>query len=131
MPITSPSRSRPGATPLFLAALFGAASLVGLALPARFWSALPELCLFYRWSGRPCPTCGLTRSWAALLHADAAAAFRFHLLGPWLFLGLAGLLAWQLRRPRPALPGRGWGVALGLIWSGYALARMFGWMPAP
>lgn len=36
--------------------------------------------------GRPCPGCGLTTSWTALLHGDLATAFHVHPLGPVLYL---------------------------------------------
>lgn len=36
---------------------------------------------------RPCPGCGLTTSWVALLHGDLNAAFHAHALGPLLYLG--------------------------------------------
>ncbi len=35
---------------------------------------------------RPCPGCGLTTSWTALIHGDIPAAFHAHLLGPPLYL---------------------------------------------
>ena len=38
----------------------------------------PSVLLF----DRPCPGCGLTTSWTALLHGDLALAFRAHALGP-------------------------------------------------
>ena len=43
----------------------------------------PSVLLF----GRPCPGCGLTTSWTALLHGDLSLAFRAHALGPPLYLG--------------------------------------------
>ena len=41
-------------------------------------AACPSAALF----GRPCPGCGLTTSWTALLHGDLPASFRAHLFGP-------------------------------------------------
>jgi hypothetical protein len=35
---------------------------------------------------RPCPGCGLTTSWTALVHGDFATAFQAHALGPLLYL---------------------------------------------
>ena len=107
-----------------LAALLGAAFVLALVLPEQLWTRLPDLCLFHRLTGRPCPSCGLTRSWSALLHGDLGAAFRFHRLGPPLLLALVLLAAAPLRR-RPA-PARGWVWGLGAVWSGYALLRMAG-----
>lgn len=42
---------------------------------------------------RPCPGCGLTTSFTALLHGQIAFAFHAHPLGPFLYLGLT---AWAL-----------------------------------
>lgn len=36
---------------------------------------------------RPCPGCGLTTSWTAMLHGDLASAFGAHPFGPILYLG--------------------------------------------
>lgn len=60
----------------------------------------PSVLLF----DRPCPGCGLTTSWTALLHGDLALAFRAHALGPPLYLGYAafalGTFALTLRKRR-------------------------------
>jgi hypothetical protein len=42
----------------------------------------PSVMLF----DRPCPGCGLTTSWTALVHGDFARAFSAHPLGPILYL---------------------------------------------
>lgn len=42
---------------------------------------------------RPCPGCGLTTSFTALLHGQFGLAFHAHPLGPFLYLGLT---AWAL-----------------------------------
>ena len=41
----------------------------------------------------PCPGCGLTRSLLAICRGDAGGSFRFHPLGPLLFLGAVLLIA--------------------------------------
>ena len=46
----------------------------------------PSVLLF----DRPCPGCGLTTSWTALLHGDLALAFRSHALGPLLYFAFTG-----------------------------------------
>lgn len=60
----------------------------------------PSVLLF----DRPCPGCGLTTSWTALLHGDWALAFHAHALGPLLYLGFTafalGTFALLLRRRR-------------------------------
>ena len=114
-----------------LAALFGAAVLAGLAVPPRIWGGLPDLCLFHRLWGLPCPTCGLTRSWSAVLHGQPGAAFRFHLFGPALLAAAAGGWLRGLAGAPLRWPGRGWIWGCGLVWSAYALARMAGWFAWP
>jgi hypothetical protein len=113
------------------AALLGAAVLVALAAPRTLWTGLPDLCVFHRIFHRPCPTCGLTRSWSALLHGDLGAALRFHALGPLLLAGLALWLALSWRRSGPVLPRRVWLWMGGLVWVGYAAARFAGFLSAP
>ena len=44
----------------------------------------PSVLLF----NRPCPGCGLTTSFTALLHGDIAFAFHAHPFGPFLYLGM-------------------------------------------
>jgi Protein of unknown function (DUF2752) len=43
---------------------------------------------------RPCPGCGLTTSWTALVHGNLPLAFHAHPLGPILYLGFTGF-AWM------------------------------------
>jgi hypothetical protein len=45
-------------------------------------------CAFYRLTGYPCLTCGLTRSFHAMAHLELINAFAFHLMGPLLFMGV-------------------------------------------
>jgi hypothetical protein len=52
---------------------------------------------------RPCPGCGLTTSWTALIHGDFAFAFHAHPLGPFLYLfftvmALLALRGWIAQR---------------------------------
>ncbi len=35
-------------------------------------------CPFLAWTGLPCPTCGMTRAWIAVLTLDLSAAFAYH-----------------------------------------------------
>lgn len=60
----------------------------------------PSVLLF----DRPCPGCGLTTSWTALLHGDLALSFHAHALGPFLYLAFTlfalGTFWLALRRHR-------------------------------
>ncbi len=49
-------------------------------------------CRFLQLTGRPCPSCGLTTSFALLAHGDPRSAFRANLAGP--FLGFLSLWLW-------------------------------------
>lgn len=83
------------------------------------------VCLFHRITGLPCLLCGMTRSLGATANGHLAQAFRFHFLGPPLFLLIAGgvvlvLAEYAFRRPilpRPSRRARvflAWGT-LGLL----------------
>jgi hypothetical protein len=102
-----------------------------LLLPRGLWARLPDLCPFHRLLGRPCPACGLTRSWAALLHGDLPGAFRYHALGPAALGVLALLAALSLRRDWKVPGGAVWAWAGALLWAAYAAGRMGGWFPCP
>lgn len=54
--------------------------------------ALPEVCLLKGTTGIPCPGCGLTHSFVALLHGDLSASLHAHRLG-WLVLLYVALQA--------------------------------------
>ncbi len=60
-------------------------------------------CLFHELTGVSCLTCGLTRSLEVASHGHILAAFRFHLLGPFL---LAGMLLACVGSAAGALTGR-------------------------
>jgi hypothetical protein len=86
----------------------------------------PSVLLF----DRPCPGCGLTTSWTALLHGDFALAFRAHALGPFLYAGFTAfalttfLFAIRKRRwtdGRWITPGM---VTVFVVFLGYGLGRM-------
>lgn len=38
----------------------------------------PTLCLFHVVTGKPCPTCGMTRATCALVHGEWAKAMHYH-----------------------------------------------------
>ncbi len=55
----------------------------GLSLFGFRW---PFGCRLYETFGIRCSLCGMSRSFCSLAHGDMAAAFRFHRLGPALFV---------------------------------------------
>lgn len=50
---------------------------------------IPTLCVFHLLTGRPCPGCGMTRSFVCLAHGHIREAFLYHPFGPILY----GLIA--------------------------------------
>lgn len=69
------------------------AILAACVIPAGRLDGGPVLCPFRRLTGLPCPTCGLTRSWSALMHGQFGDSVAFHPLGPVTLLGAAALAA--------------------------------------
>jgi len=56
---------------------------------------LPE-CNFLRLTGVPCPSCGMTTSFALLVHGDPGASLRANPVGTLLAAFLLGLIPWSL-----------------------------------
>jgi hypothetical protein len=78
---------------LLLTAVLTAAAVLPLPGSDGRILHLPSICIFYDTTGLPCPGCGLTRSFVCLAHGRLAEAFRWHPLGPLVFLVVAGLWA--------------------------------------
>jgi len=75
-----------------------------------FVSRVTPGCIFYRVTGIPCLLCGMTRSMAATSQGQLVEAFRFHILGPPLFLlvvVVTAALAAEFIISRPILPRPG------------------------
>lgn len=94
MSLSEPSKSpRELAGSLTLSILWVAVTIIGLCLTPDTHGhgthqhlglpPCPSVMLF----DRPCPGCGLTTSWTALLHGNLPLAFSAHALGPFLYLG--------------------------------------------
>ena len=62
----------------------------------RLGEFVPLVCPLMHMFGIQCPTCGLGRSTFLAFNGEIAAAFKFHPLGPFLFISLLGatILAW-------------------------------------
>jgi hypothetical protein len=71
----------------------GAAILIAWLIPAGRLDRGPVLCPFRRLTGLPCPTCGLSRSWSAILHGRLGDSMAFHPLGPLTVIGAAAFAA--------------------------------------
>ena len=73
-----------------LAALAVLATSALLPLPVHgLIAGLPSVCVFHLLTRRPCPACGLTRSFVCFAHGHVAESFSYHPLGPILFIALA------------------------------------------
>jgi len=80
---------------------------IALAVSAHFavaWQLPLPQCLWRKFVGIPCPTCGCTRSLASWAQFDLAAALRFN---PLLFLLCVALLAWLIAWAVEKVSGRG------------------------
>jgi hypothetical protein len=63
--------------------LLAAGALLAAALiPPGVADHGPVTCPFRLMTGIPCPSCGLTRSWVALMHGSLSESVAYHPLGP-------------------------------------------------
>ena len=100
---------------------------------------LPTVCLFHMLTGRPCPGCGLTRSFVYFAHGKWSQAVAYHPLGPALFIACAlyvvcGLLQLKVLALSPKKRARfqrcaGY-VVLALV-LGVWIVRVSGLLPIP
>lgn len=129
----SPSSAK--ASPHFAIQILGAIGLgvagLSFALGPAFWQGLPELCAFQAVTGLPCPTCGITRSFAATAHGQLGQAFHYHAFGPFAFVAVLLASLWAFTgRPYPRV--RAWMVwTVAALVGAYGVARMIGWIPKP
>ncbi len=95
-----------------------------LIVPPRLLRAGPTICLLRRVTGRPCPSCGMTRSWNSAAHLRLGEAFRFHPFGPpALIAAVVVAIVPPARLERPELRSARLIVPLGVLWIGVCLAR--------
>ena len=78
------------------------ALLAAVLAPDRAVHDGPILCGFRRLTGRPCPSCGLTRSWQAAGHGRFGDAVRYHPFGPLTMAAVAWLAMDRQAEPRLA-----------------------------
>jgi hypothetical protein len=102
MRITIDSSARPLEPLVGWGLACGSLGLLGAAAVFPF-STLPKLCAFLLLTDLPCLTCGMTRSWVALVHGDVAQALAWNPLGALLCvltaLGSVYAIARQLGAP--------------------------------
>ncbi len=117
LPVRAPDPTRR------LAAL---AILAAFLLPAAAAERGPVVCPVRHATGLPCPACGLTRSWRAVLHGRPVESLRFHPLGIVALGGAAAYAAGLDGRLAPATRERlrrAWPIAVA-GWTGVWLVRL-------
>jgi hypothetical protein len=67
--------------------------LAAAAAPARLVDDGPVTCVVRRLTGRPCPACGLTRSWRAAAHGRPRESLTHHPFGLVTMVGAAWFAA--------------------------------------
>ena len=75
-------------------------------------------CIFFAWTGFPCPACGLTTSFAHTARGELSAALDAHALGPALFLLVVAMVplgVWASVGAGRALSLRAWPARLGIL----------------
>ncbi len=113
-------------TPIAIAGLY----VRGIKLP------LPPCPLRY-FTGIPCPTCGMTRSFLAIVHGDLGHAISEHLFGPLVFLVFvlaAGHLLVEVGTGRQIntrytrlMSNQRWQIGLAIAVAGYHTLRLYHW----
>jgi hypothetical protein len=88
---------------------------------------MPE-CSFKRFFGRPCPTCGMTTSFALLMRGDVGGSLRANAAGTLLAAALLALIPWSgwsaIRGRWLFVRAAEWWILLGLVAAvGLALLR--------
>jgi hypothetical protein len=109
---------------MLLRALASAGLVGAVLLPDRAIHDGPVVCLFRRITGRPCPSCGLTRSWQALGHGRIGDSIRFHPFGPLTVLAALWLAIDGGAERRLELAGRRWMHVAATAWIAAWLWRL-------
>jgi len=76
------------------------------------------LCPFRLVTGRPCPACGLTRSWSAATHLDIRESAAWHPLGIPMLVGALAISSGFGAPSIESTSARRWAAAAAAIWLG-------------
>ena len=111
---------------LLLGALAAVAAVAGFYILARLGIGIP--CLFNRFTGLLCPSCGNSRAAFALLRLDLGTAFRYN---PLFLLEFSYILWVLLHCARSYLQGKPFGYKPPYLWLDITvLALILLWWPA-
>ncbi len=126
-----PARTRLVAAVAALMLAVPVALATRLTPDARGWGTHEQLglapCWFRQWSGRACPTCGMTTAWAYAVRGDALAAVESNAGGAVLLVATVGAAAWLVAvaatgRPLGGRPPLRWAVSAATAWLVVTLA---------
>jgi hypothetical protein len=99
-------------------------------LPGGLLHRAPAICPVRLATGRPCPACGLTRSWQATTHGRLREALRWHPMGPPTVAGAIWLAIDDAADERLDRVGRPVQAVLVAVWLATWLWRLrAGWQP--
>jgi hypothetical protein len=99
------------------------AVLAARLAPRRLVHAGPTVCPFRLVTGRPCPACGITRSWSAATRLDVRDSLAWHPLGIPTVVGALALAAGLAPTSLDEPVARRWAVAGAAIWLAVWVAR--------
>ena len=104
-------------------ALVVAAIVAARLMPRRLLDADPPVCVFRQVTGRPCPACGMTRSWSAATRLDVAESAAWHPLGIPALLGALVVASGAVSPSLDDARTRRWAAAGAAAWVAVWLVR--------
>ena len=104
-------------------ALVVLAVLAARLAPRSLLAADTVMCPFRLVTGRPCPACGLTRSWSAATRLDVRESAAWHPLGIPMLVGALAISSGFAAPSIESVSARRWAAAAVAIWLGTWVVR--------
>jgi Protein of unknown function (DUF2752) len=104
-------------------AILLAAVVASRLMSRRLLDADPPVCVFRQVTGRPCPACGLTRSWSAAARLDVAESAAWHPLGIPALVGALMVASGAVTPDLADARTRRWAAAGAAMWLGVWFLR--------